>query len=140
MGMWIDGKWEDTADRSMVSGTYRREESALPTSIDDELLALSIAEKDRIFLVASASCPWSHGAVIALVLAGFQDKVAVQWAGGARIEAMAFCRADQFPIAPRINTCISSTQQRFQTTPGDPRSRSYGMRSSARSFPILQQI
>ncbi|MEL7116436.1 MAG: glutathione S-transferase C-terminal domain-containing protein [Pseudomonadota bacterium] len=86
MGMLVDGKWEAEADRSMVAGTYRREQSALPTTIDDQVLASLGEERDRYFLIASASCPWSHGAVIALVLAGLQSRVAIQWAGGPRVE------------------------------------------------------
>lgn len=86
MGMLVNGKWEDAADHSMVSGTYRREQSALPTSTDDQLLAALVEEQDRFYLIASPSCPWSHGAVIALVLAGLKGTVAIQWAGGPRIE------------------------------------------------------
>lgn len=84
MGMLIDGQWDDTADRSMVSGTYRREQSALPTSIGPELFGAIRAQQNRFFLIASASCPWSHGAVIALVLSGLGDRVGIQWAGGPR--------------------------------------------------------
>ena len=86
MGMLVDGTWDDASDGSMVSGAYRREASALPTSIDAQLLDQLSKEHDRFFLIASASCPWSHGAVIAQVLAGLTDTVKVQWAGGARIE------------------------------------------------------
>lgn len=86
MGMLVDGEWEADIDRSMVAGTYRREQSALRTSIDDRVLASLGDARDRFFLIASASCPWSHGAVIALVLAGLQRAVAIQWAGGPRVE------------------------------------------------------
>lgn len=86
MGMLIDGKWDAAADRSMVSGTYRRELSALPTSIDPKVLREIGNAKGRIFLIASASCPWSHGAVVALILAGLEDIIEIQWAGGARRE------------------------------------------------------
>ncbi|MFS4580048.1 glutathione S-transferase C-terminal domain-containing protein [Phaeobacter sp. C3_T13_0] len=86
MGMLIDGKWDASADRTMVSGTYRREQSALPTSVDDQILAELSNTQNRFFLIASASCPWSHGAVIALVLAGLKHTVGIQWAGGPRRE------------------------------------------------------
>ncbi|MEL6463540.1 MAG: glutathione S-transferase C-terminal domain-containing protein [Pseudomonadota bacterium] len=86
MGMLIDGKWDDTADRSMVSGKFRREESALPTSIDRAARQNISSQKNRFFLIASASCPWSHGAVISLVLAGLTETVGIQWAGGPRKE------------------------------------------------------
>ena len=86
MGMLINGTWDDAADRSMVSGTYSGEQSALPTSIDAQVLNQIAQERDRFFLIASASCPWSHGAVIALVLAGLAENVRIQWAGGPRHE------------------------------------------------------
>lgn len=86
MGMLVDGKWDDTADRSMVSGTFRREQTALPTSIDSEAYQSIGRQKKRFFLIASASCPWSHGAVLALVLSGLTETVGIQWAGGPRIE------------------------------------------------------
>lgn len=86
MGMLVDGNWDDEADWSMVSGTYRRETSALATSIDAQILKQLTDDRDRFFLIASASCPWSHGAVIALVLAGLNDTIKIQWAGGLRVE------------------------------------------------------
>lgn len=84
MGMLIDGKWVNDADHSMVSGTYRREQSALPTLIDAHVLTQMRDEQNRFFLIASASCPWSHAAVIALVLGGLSDSIKIQWAGGPR--------------------------------------------------------
>lgn len=86
MGMLIDGVWKESADRSMVSGTYQREQSALPTTVTADLLQQCVDEHHRLFLIASASCPWSHGAVIALVLSEMLDAIPIQWAGGPRIE------------------------------------------------------
>lgn len=86
MGMLIDGRWDNGADRSMVSGKYRRELSSLPTSINAEVLRQLAVERDRFFLIASASCPWSHGAVIALVLSRMTERIKIQWAGGPRHE------------------------------------------------------
>lgn len=86
MGMLIDGRWEQNADRSMLSGTYRREASALTTVIDADVLHALRHDPNRFVLIASASCPWSHGAVIALVLSKLSDFVPIQWAGGQRIE------------------------------------------------------
>ncbi|KIC51806.1 glutathione S-transferase C-terminal domain-containing protein [Tateyamaria sp. ANG-S1] len=86
MGMLIDGVWDDTADRSMISGTYRREQSAIPTSIDRETLEQIGTQQNRFFLIASASCPWSHAAVIALTLTDLAGMVGIQWAGGPRKE------------------------------------------------------
>jgi len=86
MGMLIDGRWHSDADHSMVSGTYRREASALPTSIDAQVLQEIASEPGRFFLIASASCPWCHAAVIALIFAGWRESIDIQWAGGQRIE------------------------------------------------------
>lgn len=86
MGMLIDGNWDDNADQSMVSGRYRREASALPTRLGGEILRAISFEPQRFILVASASCPWSHASVIALVLCKLSSKLRVQWAGGPRVE------------------------------------------------------
>lgn len=86
MGMLIDGKWVGDADQSMKSGAYRREVSNLPSVLDADTLTQLANQRGRFFLVASASCPWSHGAVIALTLAELGDAIEVQWAGGPRVE------------------------------------------------------
>lgn len=86
MGMLVDGKWDDAADQSMVDGTYRREASPLQAHLDDDTLGALRSRSKRHVLVASASCPWSHGAVIASVLCGHSDDLPVQWAGGPRIQ------------------------------------------------------
>jgi putative glutathione S-transferase len=97
MGMLIDGKWDDVADQSMVSGTYRREQSSLPTSIDTQFLKRIGEDQGRFFLIASASCPWSHGAVLALVLGRLKDTVNIQWAGGPRLEGYGLLPGGQLP-------------------------------------------
>lgn len=86
MGMLINGKWDNEADQTMVAGAYRRETSALQTDFNDGVLHTLKSEPQRFVLIASASCPWSHGAVIASVLCGHSDSLSVQWAGGPRIE------------------------------------------------------
>ena len=84
--MLIDGKWDNDADRTMISGAYLREKSALSTTIDANVLRKLRTAGNRFVLVASASCPWSHGAVITLVLSQLGDRVPIQWAGGPRVE------------------------------------------------------
>lgn len=89
MGMLVDGVWHDDADRSMQEGTYRREVSALTPQLDDAVLSkLAKSPKDFV-LVASASCPWSHGAVLARLFKGLGDSVGLQLAGGPRVEGYA---------------------------------------------------
>ncbi len=89
MGMLIDGKWDQNADRSMLSGIYRREASALASVIDADVLHALQYDPDRFVLIASASCPWSHGSVIALVLSELSAHLPIQWAGGRRIQGYA---------------------------------------------------
>ncbi|MEM8663164.1 MAG: glutathione S-transferase C-terminal domain-containing protein [Pseudomonadota bacterium] len=86
MGMLVNGRWEADADRRMVDGAFRREASALPAAIDDAVIARLAARPAEFVLVASASCPWSHGAVITAVLRGLGERLPVQRAGGPRIE------------------------------------------------------
>ncbi|MEO1138095.1 MAG: glutathione S-transferase C-terminal domain-containing protein [Pseudomonadota bacterium] len=108
MGMLIDGKWNDDADMSMVSGTYRREDSALASVLDDGAVKELRHDPTRFTLVASASCPWSHGTAIARVLQGFADTLAIQGAGGPRVEGYGLLpdgpltRAGQFQHAHQL--------------------------------------
>ncbi|MEM8878095.1 MAG: glutathione S-transferase C-terminal domain-containing protein [Pseudomonadota bacterium] len=86
MGMLVEGKWEGDTDRSMIDGAYRREQSSLPNRIDEAVLRRLRDEPSSFILVASASCPWSHGAVVASVLCGHAEALPVQWAGGPRLQ------------------------------------------------------
>ncbi|MEQ8655948.1 MAG: glutathione binding-like protein [Hyphomicrobiales bacterium] len=89
MGMLIDGRWHDDADRSMQDGAYRRELSALPSRLDGTAIAALAETPDRFVLIASFSCPWSHGAVLAWQLKGFAGRMPLQVAGGPRVEGYA---------------------------------------------------
>jgi putative glutathione S-transferase len=84
--MLIDGKWDNEEDRTMVSGSYLREKSALSNTIDENVLRKLRTDANRFVLVVSASCPWSHGTVITLVFSELNHRVPIQWAGGPRIE------------------------------------------------------
>mgnify|MGYP001792713240 CR=1 FL=1 len=84
--MLIDGRWHSDADRSMQDGTYRREPSALPSTFDDATLRALSQTPGRFVLVASSSCPWSHGAVLAWHFKGLADRITLQMAGGPRVE------------------------------------------------------
>ena len=86
MGMLIDGTWDNNTDRFMVGGKFQREASALPSDLNNHTVNEIENRPEGFILVASASCPWSHGVVIAAVLCGLSDRLAVQWAGGPRIE------------------------------------------------------
>ncbi|MEM6382213.1 MAG: glutathione S-transferase C-terminal domain-containing protein [Pseudomonadota bacterium] len=89
MGMLLDGQWHHDADLSMKDGAYRRENSALPDALDDPTLAALAGTPGRFVLVASASCPWSHGAVLAHHFKGFSPALCIHMAGGPRIEGYA---------------------------------------------------
>lgn len=89
MGMLIDGVWEDAADRFMQDGKFLREQSEMPTKITGDTLAALLATPSDFVLIASSSCPWSHGAVLALVLKGWAEHLPVQLAGGRRVQGYA---------------------------------------------------
>lgn len=89
MGMLVDGVWHGDADHSMQEGTYRREMSALPSRLDSDVLRRLQAGLGNIVLVASASCPWSHGAVLTRQLKGLDETVDLQIAGGPRVQGYA---------------------------------------------------
>lgn len=86
MGMLIEGKWVEDADRSMMEGRYQREVSPLMSCLDEGFLLAFRKAPDRFVIVASASCPWSHATVITAALCGFANSLPIQWAGGPRVE------------------------------------------------------
>ncbi|MEN0000834.1 MAG: glutathione S-transferase C-terminal domain-containing protein [Pseudomonadota bacterium] len=100
MGMLVDGTWVDDADRSMVDGVYAREKSALDSALSDELVSALSQSRDRIFLIASASCPWSHSAVIGLTLSGLSDRIGIRWAGGSRVQGYGLLPGQRVPGLP----------------------------------------
>lgn len=89
MGMLIDGVWHDDADGSMQEGTYRREASPLTSRIDDGVLSRLAEDPENFVLIASMSCPWSHGAVLARLFKGFGETLGLHGAGGPRVEGYA---------------------------------------------------
>lgn len=97
MGMLIDGVWHDDADRSMQDGTYRREQSPLASRIDDGVLARLRENPESFTLIASMSCPWSHGAVLTRLFKGFGQSMGVHGAGGPRVQGYAL--QPQGPLA-----------------------------------------
>ncbi|MEJ6707428.1 MAG: hypothetical protein QNK92_01120 [Amylibacter sp.] len=92
MGMLIDGVWQDDVDRFMVDGAFQREASRFPSVIGADVVDALRATPERFVLVASFSCPWSHGAVMAWVLKGFPQTIDLQRAGGKRVEGYGLLR------------------------------------------------
>jgi glutathionyl-hydroquinone reductase len=89
MGMLIDGRWQNDTDRFMQNGKFRREQSQMPTDNTSETLNRISQYPSKFVLIASSSCPWSHGAVLAHVLKGWAQHMPLQLAGGPRIEGYA---------------------------------------------------
>lgn len=111
MGMLIDGVWHDDADRSMQEGAYRREVSALPSRIDDAVIARLAASPQDFVLIASMSCPWSHGAVLARLFKGFGDSMGLHIAGGKRVEGYAL-----LPDGPLADLGFAHAHQLYSAT------------------------
>lgn len=86
MGMLVGGNWSATEDRTMVDGMYRREVSALRSSAGADVAVQLRDSPHKFVLIASASCPWSHATVLASVLKGLKGRLALQLAGGPRVE------------------------------------------------------
>ncbi|MBL4768518.1 MAG: glutathione S-transferase C-terminal domain-containing protein [Rhodobacteraceae bacterium] len=89
MGMLIDGKWNDSTDRFMQGGKFLREQSQMPTDINGDTQTRLCDSPTDFVLVASSSCPWSHGATLAYVLKGWANLMPLQMAGGPRVEGYA---------------------------------------------------
>jgi glutathionyl-hydroquinone reductase len=103
MGMLIDGVWQDDVDRFMVDGAFQRETSSFPSAIGADVIEALRVTPERFVLVASFSCPWSHGAVLAWMLKGFSQTVAVQRAGGKRVEGYGLLRGG--PLSGPMDIC-----------------------------------
>lgn len=113
MGMLIDGKWDDSTDRFMQDGKFLREQSQMPTDITGDTLARLCETPSDFVLVASSSCPWSHGAVLAYVLKGWATQMPLQLAGGPRIEGYAL-----LPDGPLSGDTVLPLHQFYtQSTP-----------------------
>lgn len=111
MGMLIDGLWHDDADNSMRDGTYRRELSPLPSCLNDHVLARLAEAPEKFVLVASASCPWSHGAVLTRLFKGFGQTMGLHRAGGSRVEGYALA-----PDGPLADLAIEHAHQLYTAT------------------------
>lgn len=105
MGMLVDGVWNDQTDQFMQNGVFKREASLLPTQINDDVIERLKLVPSEFVLVASASCPWSHGAVLTAVIKGFSNILPLQWAGGARIEGYGL-----MPLGPLSQRPLSQGQ------------------------------
>ncbi len=88
MGMLVEGRWTNDDD-AVRAGAFVRRASVHGDAIDPDVVAAMRAEPDRIHLIASWSCPWSHRAMVARQLKGLTECVPVQMAGGRRVEGYA---------------------------------------------------
>ncbi|MCR9123205.1 MAG: glutathione S-transferase C-terminal domain-containing protein [Phyllobacteriaceae bacterium] len=86
MGMLIEGRWDDEADRTMVDGRYVRAGSTFDGPIEQAVIDAIAAGERRHMLVASDSCPWSHRTTLMRAVLGLADRLPLHTAGGPRIE------------------------------------------------------
>lgn len=86
MGMLIEGRWDDEADRTMVDGRYVRAGSTFDGPIDAAVIDAIAAGAGRHVLVASSSCPWSHRTTLVRAVLGLTDRLPLHVAGGPRVE------------------------------------------------------
>ncbi|MBO6637375.1 MAG: glutathione S-transferase C-terminal domain-containing protein [Roseitalea sp.] len=86
MGMLIEGRWDDEADRTMVDGRYMRAGSTFDGPIDAAVTDAIAAGAGRHVLVASNSCPWSHRTTLVRAVTGLADRLPLHIAGGPRVE------------------------------------------------------
>ena len=87
MGMLVDGHWVD-ADSTIVDGRFVRPDSAFCEDLGDVAERLR-PQPGRYWLIASASCPWSHRTLLVRALKRLENAVPVQIAGGERTQGYA---------------------------------------------------
>lgn len=88
MGMLVKGAWRDHDDVT-ENGAYVRPHSAVrydPSSRTEREIA---AGPGRYWLIASASCPWSHRTTLVRSLKRMRDMVELHMAHGPRLEGYA---------------------------------------------------
>ncbi|WP_371171336.1 glutathione S-transferase C-terminal domain-containing protein [Aliiroseovarius sp. 2305UL8-7] len=87
MGMIVEGKWVSD-DKIIQNSAYIREMSKFTDPIELEANT-TIGSEPRYWLIASKSCPWSHGATIVRSLHKLEGQVGLHTAHGPRIEGYA---------------------------------------------------
>lgn len=88
MGMLIEECWSDV-DRVVEGGAYKRPPSRFAEDLGPDIIESIRSEPGRYHLVASMSCPWSHRAIVVRQIKGLERFIALQLAGGPRVEGYA---------------------------------------------------
>ncbi|WP_339764553.1 glutathione S-transferase C-terminal domain-containing protein [uncultured Hoeflea sp.] len=121
MGMVIDGTW--TEDENIIqNGSFIRE----PSTFSDPVAlkpAAPTSTPPRYWLIASKSCPWSHGATIVRALHGLEAHVGLQIAHGPRIEGYAINGGTHWDV-PGTTACIEHLHQLYTLAEPDFTGRS----------------
>ena len=111
MGMMIKGKWTDD-ERIIKSGAFVRQASVYSNALSADVLKNFRAAPGRFHLIASLSCPWSHGAIIVHSLKGLANTVPLQIAGGPRECGYSVNGGDSWPV-PGADCCITHLHQLY---------------------------
>ena len=115
MGMIIDGNWT-TEDRTMRNGAFLRAGSNFERRFKLEPTATS-PTSPRYWLIASSSCPWSHGATIVRAFHELYDQVGLHIAHGPRIEGYAINGGAPWSV-PGTSECINHLHQLYTLSDG----------------------
>jgi len=96
MGMLINGKWSDK-NRIIKNGAFKRENSAFSGPLN-----LRPGEGSQVgsryWLIASKSCPWSHGATIIRSFLGLEKEIGLHIAHGPRLQGYAINGGKQWQV------------------------------------------
>ncbi|MEQ8709479.1 MAG: glutathione S-transferase C-terminal domain-containing protein [Rhodospirillales bacterium] len=116
MGMLIDGSWVND-DKIIKDGKFHREQSkfAQPFLLNEEVAS---AAGQRCWLIASNSCPWSHGVTITRAFHSLQDQIGLHIAHGPRIQGYAINGGATWAV-PGTTAQIAHLHQLY--TLSDPR-------------------
>ena len=89
MGMLVEGRWVDEAERFINDGAFVRETSTFDVDLAVESMRALDAEPGRFRLIVSLSCPWSHQTLLVRAAKGLDRSLPVAFAGGSRIQGYA---------------------------------------------------
>ncbi len=116
MGMVIEGQWSET-DLFMEKGRFTREKSVInrPFKIDAES---TMDGRSRYWLIASASCPWSHRVTIMRHLRGAGQAISLHIAHGPRQEGYSINGGEEWDVPGTGEAIVHLHQLYTMASPG----------------------
>ncbi|MGH8496129.1 MAG: glutathione S-transferase C-terminal domain-containing protein [Gammaproteobacteria bacterium] len=99
------GRWKDE-DQVVERGAFVRQPSVYRGTIGSDIIEAIAAEPRRFWLIASASCPWSHRTLLVRSLKGLSRSIPVHIAHGPRVEGYAVDGGARWAVPGTAQTIV----------------------------------